>query len=143
MNLHRIVPAGDSALIIEFEERIDPAISARGAALASALTAERIPGIRDVVPTYRSVAVYFDPLRLDQQTLTGALERLAMNDSAREAPRRPAIQIPVCYGGEYGPDLSRVASFAGISEAAVIDLHAGATYRVLMLGFMPGFAYMG
>jgi KipI family sensor histidine kinase inhibitor len=139
----RIVPAGDAVLVVEFEETIDPAVSARGAALAEALTAERIAGIRDVVPTYRSVAVYFDPLQTDQPRLAGTLERLAAQPVPPGTRRRVAIQIPVCYGGEYGPDLATVAAFAGLAEADVIALHAGATYRVMMLGFTPGFAYMG
>jgi inhibitor of KinA len=139
----RIVPAGDAALVVEFEEKIDPAISARGAALADALNAEQIAGVRDVVPTYRSVAVYFDPLRTDQQRLAGTLERLAAQPTRPDTRRRASIQIPVCYGGEYGPDLTKVAAFAGLAEADVIALHADATYQVMMLGFMPGFAYMG
>ena len=139
----RIVPAGDSALVVEFEERIDPVISARGAALADALVAEHIAGVRDVVPTYRSVAVYFDPLRTNQQMLTGALERLAASTSRREWPCRVPIRVPVCYGGDYGPDLARVAAFAGLSENDVSEIHAAGTYQVLMLGFTPGFAYMG
>ena len=139
----RVIPAGDAALVAEFDERIDPAISARAAALAGTLVAERLAGVRDVVPTYRSVTVYFDPLQADQQKLTATLHRLAGAAEARELPRRPAISIPVCYGGDCGPDLSKVAAFAGVSEADVIDIHAAATYRVLMLGFTPGFAYMG
>jgi len=140
---HRIVPAGDAALVVEFEDRIDPGISARGAALAGGLNAEAIAGVRDVVPTYRSVAVYFDPLRTNQEALVAAIERLAARPSPREQHRRDEIRIPVCYGGDHGPDLVRVAVFAGLSEADVVDLHASAVYRVLMLGFTPGFAYMG
>ena len=143
MSIHRIVPAGDAALVIEFEERIDPAISARGAAVADALVAERITGVRDVVPTYRSVAVYFDPLRTDSQSLVTTIERIAATATATDEHRRAPVRIPVCYGGEYGPDLPRVAAFAGLSEPDVIALHAEPTYRVLMLGFTPGFAYMG
>ena len=139
----RIVPAGDAALVVEFEEKIDPVISARGAALADALNAEQIAGVRDVVPTYRSVAVYFDPLQTDQERLSQTLERLAALPAPADTRRRTSIQIPVCYGGEYGPDLPKVAAFAGLAEADVVALHAGATYQVLMLGFMPGFAYMG
>jgi KipI family sensor histidine kinase inhibitor len=139
----RIVPAGDAALVVEFEEKIDAAISARGAALADALNAEQIAGVRDVVPTYRSVAVYFDPLKTDQQRLLSSLERLAAQPAQPDTRRRASIQIPVCYGGEYGPDLPKVAACAGLAESDVIALHAGATYQVMMLGFMPGFAYMG
>lgn len=138
-----IVPAGDAAVVVEFEERIDPIISARASALAGALVEANVPGVRDVVPTYRSVTVYFDPLRTDLQKLSPAIERLGASAGAAQLPQRPPIHIPVCYGGDYGPDLARVAAFAGLSEEAVIDVHASATYRVMMLGFTPGFAYMG
>jgi inhibitor of KinA len=139
----RILQAGDAALVVEFEEKIDRAISARCAALAGALNAEQIGGVRDVVPTYRSVAVYFDPLQTDQPRLSQTLERLAAGPAQSGTRRLASIQIPVCYGGEYGPDLPKVAAFAGLPEADVIALHAGATYQVMMLGFTPGFAYMG
>jgi KipI family sensor histidine kinase inhibitor len=138
-----LVPAGDAAMTLEFDERIDPAISARAAGVASAVLAEQLTGIRDVVPTYRSVTVYFDPLQTDQQKLTATLQRLADSVETREPPRRSAIAIPVCYGGDCGPDLAKVAAFAGLSERDVVEIHSAATYRVLMLGFMPGFAYMG
>jgi inhibitor of KinA len=141
--MNRIVRAGDSALVIEFEEKIDPATSARGAAIADALTAANIAGIRDVVPTYRSVCVYFDPLKTNQDVLSSTLERLVAQPIVSRQRRRDPIRIPVCYGGAHGPDLSRVAQFAGLSQDAVIDLHASVIYRVLMLGFTPGFAYMG
>jgi len=84
----RIVPAGDSALVVEFEERIDPAVSGRGAALADAVRSEHIPGVRDVVPTYRSVAIYFDPLGADRPSLVSTLERLAARPLVRESGRR-------------------------------------------------------
>ena len=139
----RIVPAGDAAFIVEFDDRIDPAINARAVALAEALDAGRIAGVRDIVPTHRSVAVYFDPLHTDQPALVERLEQLAAHPAQANTHRREPIRVPVCYGGSCGPDLSQVAAFAGISEAAVADLHASVPYRVLMLGFMPGFAYMG
>jgi inhibitor of KinA len=139
----RIVPAGDAAFVIEFDDRIDPVINARAVALAEAIDADHTPGVRDVVPTHRSVAVYFDPLQTDQRALVEKLERLAERPAQTSAPRRDPIRIPVCYGGDGGPDLPRIAAFAGLSEAAVVDLHATTPYRVLMLGFMPGFAYMG
>ena len=141
--MHRVVPAGDAALVVEFEDRIDQAINARAVALADALDAEQMPGIRDVVPTHRSVAVYFDPLKTDQRALGRKIEDLVQRPAQVTMQRRDPIRIPVCYGGDYGPDLPRVAAFAGLSEAAVVDLHANTAYRVLMLGFMPGFAYMG
>lgn len=138
-----IVPAGDSALFVEFEERIDVAVNARAIALADAVQAAAIPGVRDVVPTYRSVAVYFDPLRTNYDVLIDRIEREATQPSSAAAARHEPIRIPVCYGGEFGPDLADVAAFAHVDESEVVRLHTASTYRVFMLGFVAGFAYMG
>jgi inhibitor of KinA len=143
MSAFRIVPAGDSALIVEFEERIDPDVNARTIACAEAIQAAGVPGVRDVVPTYRSVAVYFDPLRTDCDALTACLERAPGEPATGVAVAPTPVRIPVCYGGDLGPDLLSVASFAGMAEVEVVRVHAGATYRVFMLGFVPGFAYLG
>jgi inhibitor of KinA len=139
----RIVPAGDSALIVEFEERIDRDVNARAIACAEAIVAARLDGVRDVVPTYRSVAVYFDPLRTGGDALLECLEREAGKPAPSAAVARPPVRIPVCYGGDLGPDLPAVAAFAGLPEADVARAHAAVTYRVFMLGFVPGFAYLG
>jgi inhibitor of KinA len=140
---YRIVPAGDSALIVEFEERIDPAVNARTIACADAIQAAAIAGVRDVVPTYRSVAIYFDPLRTDSDALIDRIAREAERAPVPPASAPPAVRIPVCYGGEFGPDLVGLAGFADMSPDAVIRLHASVVYRVFMLGFVPGFAYLG
>ena len=140
---YRIVPAGESALIVEFEERIDPAINAHAIGCAEAIQAASLAGIRDVVPTYRSVAVYFDPLRTDQDALIRCIEAAAEQPLSPESAARVPVRIPVCYGGELGPDLASVASFAEISEDEVARVHAAGAYRVFMLGFVPGFAYLG
>jgi inhibitor of KinA len=138
----RIVPAGDSAIVVEFEERIDPAINARAIALAEAVQASGVAGLRDVVPTFRSVAIYFDPLRVDYDALMALVERGA--ESAGEGHRADqVVRIPVCYGGELGPDLHEVAAFARTSADEVVRLHTAGRYRVFMLGFVAGFAYMG
>ena len=137
------MPAGDSALIVEFEERIDPVINARAVRLADALLAAAIAGVRDVVPTYRSVAVFFDPLRTDYRRLVDWLEVEAHRPGEADGEPPTPISVPVCYGGELGPDLAAVAAFAKMSPDEVVAVHASAVYRVFMLGFMPGFAYMG
>jgi inhibitor of KinA len=139
----RIVPAGDSAVVVEFEPRIDPAVNARAIALAAAIESARVAGVRDVVPTDRSVAVHFDPLRTDGEALTARLEREAARPAPVTVDTRPAVRIPVCYGGEFGPDLDAVAGIARMDPASVIAAHSGTTYRVFMLGFVPGFAYLG
>lgn len=138
-----IVAAGDSALFIELGEGIDPAVNARAIALADAMQAAAITGVRDVVPTYSSVAVYFDPLRTDYQALLDRIERESQRPAGPAAQSRPLIRIPVCYGGEFGPDLPEVAAFAHLGETDVVRLHSSAIYRVFMLGFVAGFAYMG
>lgn len=143
MSAFRIVPAGDSALIVEFEERIDPDVNARTIACAEAVQAARLAGVRDVVPTYRSVAVYFDPLRTDSDALMQCLEQEGARQPPPVSSARTPVRIPVCYGGDLGPDLADVASFAGMPEADVVRAHTATTYRVFMLGFVPGFAYLG
>jgi inhibitor of KinA len=142
----RIVPAGDSAIVVELDGPgggIDAAVNAEAIALADSIQRASFPGVRDVVPTYRTVAVYFDPLRVDYDRLLAHLERAASRAATGDAPAAALVRIPVCYGGEHGPDLFEVAAYAGVSEAEVVQLHARVTYRVFMLGFVAGFAYLG
>jgi KipI family sensor histidine kinase inhibitor len=133
--------AGDSALVLELEPRIDPEVNARAIGIARAVRARALPGVRDVVSTYRSVAVFFDPLQTRIEDVGRALQEGAAAPPAREAPR--AVEVPVAYGGTDGPDLADVAGRCGLTEPDVVRIHASATYRVFMLGFVPGFAYMG
>ena len=139
----QIVSAGDAALIVKFAERVDPIINARAIGLAERLRAAAPAGVQDVVPTFRSVAVYFNPLLTDHSRLLDEVHRLAAAGVVSDAPSREPIQIPVQYGGPFGSDLADVAKFANTTEEEVIRLHTAATYRVFMLGFVPGFAYMG
>ncbi len=133
--------AGDSALLYELEARIDPDVNARAIAIARAVRHREVPGIRDVVSTYRSVAVFFDPLKTRLELVSRALEEAAHERVPPEEPR--TVEVPVVYGGEHGPDLVDVALESGLSESEVIRIHSDVAYRVFMLGFVPGFAYMG
>ncbi len=142
----RLAPAGDAALVVTLEpEGIDPAVNARAIALAAALAARAIPGVRDIVPAYCSVAVHFHPLATDVVQLTRAIDAAAAAADATAAPPEaaPLREVPVCYDESFGPDLADVARFARLAAADVIRRHAGREYRVYMLGFLPGFAYMG
>lgn len=143
MSAARIVAAGDSVLVAEFDERIDPVVNRAAIALAAAIQAAAVPGVRDVVPTYRSVAVYFDPLRTPYDRLHDTMVREAARTPPDATATAAPVRIPVCYGGDLGPDLEAVAAFAGMSAADVVRLHTAGCYRVFMLGFVPGFAYMG
>ena len=142
MNEFRILPLGDSCLSVVFEEKIDPAINARCVALAGALERRSHPGIRDVVPAYHTVAVYFDPLQVDRRSIASELERLAAARANTTELDGPLLEIPVRYGGTSGPDLAAVADFARCSEDEVVRLHSSVEYRVYLLGFLPGFAYL-
>ena len=139
----KIVPAGDSAVVVEFEERIDPVVNARAIALGEAIQAAALVGVRDVVPSFRTVTVYFDPLATDYDALLARIEADAPATQPRPAKSPDPIRIPVCYGGDLGPDLKDVAAFAGLSEREVIDRHLAREYRVFALGFVAGFAYLG
>jgi KipI family sensor histidine kinase inhibitor len=137
----RILEAGDSALLVEWEEVIDPRVNARAIAVAAAIRRMSLPGVRDVVSTYRTVAIFFDPLKLNADVLREAMARI---DAAPVTPLQvKTVEVPVAYGGEEGPDLAAVAAWAGVSAAEVVERHAGVLYRVFMLGFIPGFAYLG
>jgi inhibitor of KinA len=139
----RVVPLGDSCLSVIFEEAVDPAINARCVAVAEALTREARVGIRDIVPAYHTVAVYFDPLKVGRAGLIRDLFRMAAGTPASAIEMPTPIEVAVRYGGESGPDLPSVAAFAGCSEEEVVRIHTGTVYRVYMLGFLPGFAYLG
>jgi inhibitor of KinA len=138
---------GDSALVLAFPARMDPEINARCVAVAETLRQRQVRGVRDVVEAFSTVTVHIDPLACDGAEIAGVLRRLvaeaappARGDSDRSGRE---LRLPVCYGGARGPDLAAVARFARCSEAEVVERHCRAAYRVYMLGFQPGFAYMG
>ena len=131
-------------LLVELEPAIDPVINERAILLASRIRDRRARGVRDVAPGYSTLGIHYDPLQTDLAALEVAIEQefaaLASLDAIAD---RAAIEIPVTYGGVDGPDLDAVAAHAGCSTADVIARHSERTYRVYMLGFVPGFAYMG
>jgi len=141
--LVRFLPAGDAALTVEFGNRIAIPLNRKVRALALAIEKAALPGVIEVVPTYRSLTIYYDPLSLSladlRREVEGLLERL--EDILLPPPR--LVTIPTVYGGEYGPDLPFVASHCGLTEEGVIRLHTRPTYHVYMLGFTAGYAYLG
>lgn len=138
----RIVPAGDAALLVELPARIDPVTNARAVALGRAVRERCADTVRDLVVGYCSVTVYFDPLQTDAAWLESELRELAAESSESEAPEGRLVDVPVCYGDQYGPDLPDVAAFANGSEEDVIALHSGVIYRVYLIGFVPGLPYL-
>jgi KipI family sensor histidine kinase inhibitor len=136
-----ITPAGDSVLVLALgEAAIDPELNARAHAIARQVRDRAIPGVRDVVSTFRTVAVFFDPLATDVDGVAAALHHAA--DAPVSAMPGRLVDIPVVYGGDDGPDLEGVAAFARCTPGEVVARHAAKRYRVYMLGFLPGFPYM-
>ena len=151
----RLVPLGDRALLIQLGSTIDDATHRRVRAVSARLGSRPLPGLIEVVPAFASVAVHYDPARVPNDAHARGAARppyvrfaeaveaalVDLGDEPLPAPR--TVEIPVRYGGDEGPDLSLVADAHGLSPDEVIRLHTGATYRVYMLGFAPGFAYLG
>jgi inhibitor of KinA len=137
-----IVPAGDSAFLLQLTSRIDPAINERATALAGTIRNRWGTILRDVVVGYCTVTVYFDPLGVDGAWLESELESTAGLAGETRGTAGRSIEVPVCYEGELAPDLAEVASFGGCSEEEVVRLHVSESYRVYMVGFVPGFAYL-
>lgn len=138
----RLLRCGDAAISVEFGDSIDPATNARVLALDAALAAEPCPGLLETVPTYRSLLVQLDPLLIDFEILSRRILELSQTPSTSEKkPRR--WHVPIVYGGDFGMDLEDLAARHAISAETLVARHCEATYVVAMIGFMPGFAYLG
>lgn len=137
----RILPNGDTALTVEFGRSIDVAVNRTVLAFDRAVAAAAIAGIRETVPTYRSLLVHYDPLQIDFAALSERLLALARQPLAPIATTR-RWRVPVAYGGEFGIDLEEVAKARGLTPDEVIARHVAGDYFVAMVGFTPGFAYL-
>ncbi len=140
----RLLPAGDTALVVELGDTVDLAVNARVRALDRLIAAAAIAGVVETLPTNRSLLVIYEPLALSHGDLVRTLEGLwrALPHEPVETGGRGWI-VPAVYGGAYGIDLAAVAAMLGLGEDAVIARHAAREYRVFMIGFQPGFAYLG
>ncbi|MBY0611596.1 MAG: 5-oxoprolinase subunit PxpB [Beijerinckiaceae bacterium] len=134
-SLPTILISGDSAVTIEFGRSIDAAVNARVLGLDEALAAAALPYVIETVPTYRSLIVHYDPVCAE-------LLAIAAKAGAAAASTRH-WRIPVVYGGDFGLDLDHVAGVAGVAAEEVIAIHSAAVYRVYMIGFTPGYSYLG
>lgn len=133
-------PLGDSALQIVFGDRPDTALNRRVLALCQSLAG--VTGLTDRVPAYASLTLHYDPLIWTFAELRNAVEPFFAADETGPVADRQ-VTIPVCYGGEFGPDLGEVAHHCGLTAGEVIARHSAGEYRVYFLGFTPGFAYLG
>lgn len=138
----KVLPAGDTALVVEFGEFIDRQLSTRVLALARRLNEVRLEGVIETVPTFRSLMVHYDPLVLPAASLTARISELMDGLQITEQASR-LWRLPACYDAGLAPDLCDVAARTGLSPTQVIERHSAVTYHVYMLGFLPGQAYMG
>ena len=139
----RIRPAGDRALLMEFGTEINPEINLRVQEFSRMTHAHKIPGIGEMIPSYCSILVYYDPFLLSFAETSAWAGQFLSSEPLLNQISAPVKEVPVLYGGEYGPDLSFVVRHNQTSEEEVIRLHTGQDYLVYVVGFSPGFAAMG
>ena len=129
-------------MVVEFGAEIDPDLNSLVHRTTAAIECAQLDGVIELVPTYRSLMLHYDPSLTRPDTLQQAILSLDVDDSS-EATDQRTVEIPTLYGGEYGPDIGFVAENAGMSESEVIEIHSGADYLVYAMGFSPGFPYLG
>lgn len=139
------------ALRMQFGEAIDESTHARVQAACAAIEAAAVPGVCELVPAFTTITVHYDPVAVVAAGapaadiagwLTKHMEQIVAKAGKARPPRRPVVEIAVCYGAAFGPDLARVASRAKLSPEDVVRRHAAAEYWVAMVGFAPGFPYL-
>ena len=138
----RLIPAGDTAILVQFENEISPENNSRVQSLAAMISDAAVPGVTETIPTYSSLLVNYDPTAVTFAELSRTLNSFELDDGVSSSGSF-VYTVPVCYGGEYGEDLGDVASHANLSVEETVERHSRVCYRIYMLGFLPGFAYLG
>lgn len=143
LNKPRFLQAGESCIVVEFADEIDRSANDAVMNLRHWFEIQKTIPVVECLPTYRSLAVYFDPLTVSSEAVIEEAKRALDSKAGIVKGAHKEISIPVCYGGEYGPDIQNVAEHAGISEEEVIKRHSDKVCHCYMIGFVPGFAYLG
>jgi len=135
--------AGDSGLLVEYGDGIDPEVNARVRSMDMVLASHPLEGVREVIPTYRSLLILYDPLQTDPDQLSQELVGLESRLDEITIPVPDTVEIPVCYGGDHGPDIAHVAQSNGLTVEDVVHMHSKTVYSIYMIGFTPGFCFLG
>lgn len=138
----RFLSAGDTAIVVDFGDRIDRELNDHVLELSEQVRAAKLSGVVETMPTFRSLMVYYDPMVTGYATLVREIENL-LGSPAKKSEGARLWRIPACYASSHAPDLAEVAQRTGLDEQEVIDLHSGTHFHIYMLGFVPGFGYMG
>lgn len=136
----RFLPAGDSALVAEFGNEVDEAVNQRVHDMAGWLSRNPIAGVTEVLPTFRSLMVFYDPFRISYNGLVRKLRNYRPTEQGDGAGEKGVLRIPCCYDG---PDLESMSALTGLSREEIISIHSGVDYKIYMMGFLPGFVYLG
>jgi KipI family sensor histidine kinase inhibitor len=139
----RIKAVGDRAVLAELGDSISESVNRMVMELNRKVRSSEVKGILETVPAFCSLLVYYDPMVTDFDAVSNFLSKQSVTSSEHRELSGALVEIPVCYGGSFGPDLAFVAEHAGLKEEEVIRLHSGRDYRIYMLGFLPGFPYLG
>jgi len=139
----RYLAAGDKAIVLEFGNEISREVNLLVRKLYYSISKENIEGIEEMVPTYRSLIIYYNPQKIKYADLSKKLKELEKSVTEITLPAAYVTELPVIYGGEHGPDLEFVAQYNKLSAKEVINIHSEKEYFIYMLGFSPGFAYLG
>lgn len=142
-NKIKFLSAGDSSVVMEFGNSISPVINAKIRNIVNSIQVANVLGITELIPTYRSIQVIYNPLEIDYKELIEKLTEIGDSIDEDSANSYRIVEIPTLYGGEYGPDIEFVAEHNGISVEEVIKIHSATDYLLYMLGFTPGFGYLG
>ncbi len=135
--------AGDQGLLVDYGEGVDPAVNAKVRTMALTMKNNLPAGIKEIIPTYRSLLVVYDPGQTNPYILEHFMDELEEGAEKESIPDSTVVKIPVCYGGDYGPDIETVASVNGITVKDVISIHSEPEYLIYMVGFTPGFPFLG
>ena len=139
----KILTAGDSSLLIEFGNEISPEINQKMKTTVKLMKEQHIEGVVDMIPAFCSLLINYDPRVISYEELYDRMKALVKVEVKAEAGVKRVFEIPVCYGGAYGPDIENIAEHAGLSVEEVIKIHSSRDYLIYMLGFLPGFTYLG
>ena len=139
----KILTEGDSSLLIVFGDEISPEINSRISAVVQLIRSQKIRGIIDLIPSYSALLINYNPQVILFDEIKARIESILSMDVKTEDTVKTVVEIPVLYGGDAGPDLQNIADHAGLTPEEVIEIHSSRDYLIYMLGFLPGFCYLG
>ena len=139
----RIMPAGDRGMVAEFGNVISIQTNDRVQQLKKCLSDEQIHGVLELQPTFRSLMIYYDPLKISYEELEKRVRILGSAGTLKGHTQKRILKIPCCYGARFGPDLRDMEEYTGLDRDEIIAIHSSVDYRIYMMGFLPGFVYLG